>query len=171
MSNRKPATASKRARRTKVAARAQWNKQAVVRSPKDGSLRSIAAESPDSPLEALDESKQQTPIVENRAALQDGLSQKMTDNNAKKGLDFSLPMANMQAYQATLLEVTQANMQFAFEFGQRLATTRSPFEFLAVIAEFTGRRIVMIGKHSKELAANSFWRIDTSRSFTALPGR
>jgi hypothetical protein len=33
----------------------------------------------------------------------------------------------MVAYQAKLLEMTQANMQFAFDFSQRLATIRSPF--------------------------------------------
>jgi hypothetical protein len=35
----------------------------------------------------------------------------------------------VRAYQAKLLEMAQANMQFAFEFAQRLATIRSPVEF------------------------------------------
>jgi hypothetical protein len=43
-------------------------------------------------------------------------------------------------------------MTFAFEFSQRLATTRSPFGLFNVIAEFTGRRIALIGKYSKEMA-------------------
>jgi len=42
----------------------------------------------------------------------------------------------MQVYQAKLLEMAQANVQFAFEFGPRLATIRSPFEFFALISEF-----------------------------------
>jgi hypothetical protein len=165
--NRKLAKASKRARRPKPAARAHRNKQAVVRSPKDSPsqdspLRSVAAGPTESPVEV---SKQDIPTLENRAAaLQGGFSQMLRDNNPTKGFDFSLPMANMQAYQAKLLEVTQTNMRFAFEFSQRLVTSRSPFEYLALVAEFTGRRIVMIGKHSNELAPYWFWRLDASRT-------
>jgi hypothetical protein len=51
-----------------------------------------------------------------------------------------------------LLEMAQANMQFAFEFAQRLATIRSPAEFPSVIAEFTSRRVAMFQKHSAEIA-------------------
>ena len=43
-------------------------------------------------------------------------------------------------------------MQFAFEFAQRLAATRSPVEFLGVTAEFTSKRNAMFLKHSKEMA-------------------
>jgi hypothetical protein len=56
------------------------------------------------------------------------------------------------AYQAKLLEMAQANTQFAFEFAQRLATIGSPVEFPSVIAEFTGKRIAMFRKYSKEMA-------------------
>jgi len=128
-------------------------------------------------IEVHDEPKQETPsqetpIVDNRAralaleailqaALQDDRSQKVRENKPKNGADFALLISNVQAYQAKLLEVTQANMQFLFEWSQRLATSTSPFDFMAVIAEFTGRRIIMNGKHSKELAA--FWRIDAFR--------
>jgi hypothetical protein len=56
------------------------------------------------------------------------------------------------AYQAKLLEMAQANMQFAFEFAQRLSTIRSPVEFPSVIAEFTSKRIAMFRKHSTEMA-------------------
>jgi hypothetical protein len=48
--------------------------------------------------------------------------------------------------------MAQANMQFAFEFAQRLATIRSPVEFPSVIAEFTSKRIAMFRKHSTEMA-------------------
>ena len=48
--------------------------------------------------------------------------------------------------------MAQANMTFAFEFSQRLATIRSPVEFFTVIAEFTSKRIGMFGKYSKEMA-------------------
>jgi hypothetical protein len=89
------------------------------------------------------------------AALQDGLSPVMRDNNPKKGLAFSLATANMQAYQATLMEMAQANMQFAFEFGQRIATIRTPSEFFAVIAEFTSRRMDIFRKFSKQMTESS----------------
>jgi hypothetical protein len=182
MSKRKPAKASKRARSPAIAARAQRNKQAIVRSAKDSLLHSVAASPIESPLELHDDSKQNYPSVENRvaalkaaaleaAALPDGGSQMMRDNNPKKVLDFSLATVSMQAYQAKLLEVAQANMKFAFEFSQRLATIRSPFEFFVVIAEFTSRGIDMFGKYSKEMSAYPFWGIDASRELTALPGR
>jgi hypothetical protein len=152
MRNRKPATASKHARSPKIAARAQRTKQAIVRSPKDNPLRSVAAGSTESPPKHND-SKQEAPLVEDRAtALQDDFSQMMRDNDSKKGFDFSSATANVQAYQAKLLEVAQANMQFAFEFAHRLTTIRSPVEFLSVIAEFTNKRIAMFQKHSTEMA-------------------
>jgi len=166
LSSRKPATAPKRAGGQKVVARAQRNKQAFVKSPKDNPLRFVAAASSGSPIEADDESKQQSLKNENRAAalqailqaaFQDGFGQKMRDNNPKKGFDFPLLIANVQAYQARLLEVTQANIQFIFEFNQRLATTRSPLQLLALITEFTGRRIIMT--------------LDAVRGFATLPGR
>jgi hypothetical protein len=47
--------------------------------------------------------------------------------------------ANVRAYQAKLLEMAQANMQFALEFAQRFATVRSPVETLRVIEEFTSK--------------------------------
>lgn len=184
MSKHKPA---KRARSPKIAARAQRNKQAIVRSAKDSLLRSVAATPIETPLELHDDSKQRAPIlekpiVENRvaalkaaaleaAALPDGGSRMMRDNNPKKVFDFSLTAVSMQTYQATLLEVAQANMKFAFEFSQRLATIRSPFDFFAVMAEFANRRIDMFGKHAKEMAAYPYWGIDASRELTALPGR
>ena len=172
MSKRKPAIASKRTRSPKIAARAQRNKQAIVRSPKDNSLRSVAAGSAESPRNLHEDSKQKDPIVENRvAALPDGGGQMMSDTNPKKGFDFSLATASMPAYQAKLLEMAQANIRFAFEFSQRLATIRSPFELFAVIAEFTSRWIGMFGEYPKEIAAYPFRGIDSSRELTALPGR
>jgi len=186
MSKRRPAAepkrapAPKRARSPKVAARTQQNKQASVRSRKDWPLRSVGAGSTETPIEVHDDWKKRTRNVENRAraaaleailqaTLQDNFSQKAPDNNPRNRVDFPKVIANLHAYQAKLLEVTQANMHFALEFTQRIATTRSPFEFLAVIAEFTGRRILMIGKHSKELA--EFWRLDALGELTGLPGR
>jgi hypothetical protein len=103
--------------------------------------------------------KQDALLVEHPAtALQDDCKRTMTDNESKKALGFSSAAANVRAYQAKLLEMAQANMQFAFEFAQRLATIRSPVEFPGVIAEFTNRRIAMFQKHSKEMAEFSALR-------------
>lgn len=171
----KPATTPKRAQRPKVAARAQRKKQALIRSPKDQS--SPAPRSPEAPTEVYDEREGETRENRARAAaletilqasLRNASDPKISDNIPGRGLDFFGLFASMQAYQAKFLEVTQANTQFTFEFILRLARIRSPLEFWAVIAEFTARRILTIGKDSKELAA--FWRPDAIRGL-ALIGR
>jgi hypothetical protein len=138
---------SKRARSPKIASRAQRNKQTVVRS------REVSRK-------FLEESKQGVAAVENQMrALQDDVSQ-------KKGISLSF---NMQAYQAKLLEIAQANIQFTLEFGQRLAMIRSPIELLVVIAEFANRRIDMIAKHS--MAINPLWGASVSQALMAPPRR
>jgi hypothetical protein len=174
MSKRKP---TKHSHSPKIPAKAQRAAQAIVRSPSDSRLRSLGAGSTAPPprhsdpqQEALlvensatglqtdslpkrNDSKQEDVLIENPAtALQDDCKQTMRDNGSKRALDFSSAAANVRAYQAKLLEMAQANMQFAFEFAQRLATIRSPFEFLSVIAEFTNKRIAMFQKYSKEMA-------------------
>lgn len=153
MSKRKPATASKQARSPKIAAKAQRAAQAIVRSPK-ARPRSVAAGSAESSPKRHNDSKPVAPVaIENSVtALQEDFKQTMTDNSLSKGFDLSSATANVQAYQAKLLEISQANMKFAFEFSQSLATIRSPVEFLSVIAEFTSKRISMFGMHSKEMA-------------------
>lgn len=181
-SRHKPATTPKRARRANVTARAQHKKQALIRGPKGSTPkgRTLRDASAEVRTEAGHEPIAATPIVDNRAraaaletillaSLQDKAGPETRDNGPGKALDVFLPFANMPAYQARLMELTQANTQFAFEFILRLARIRSPLEFWAVIAEFTARRIMTIGKDSKELAA--FWRPDVFRDFTALPGR
>ena len=162
MSKRKPATASKHARSPKIAAKAQRATQAIVRSPKVR-LRSVAADSAKSSPKRRNDSKPVAPlampgtsaplVIENPVtALQEDFKKTMTVNSLSKGFDLSSATANVRAYQAKLLEMAQANMTFAFEFSQRLATIRSPLEFLNVIAEFTSKRIAMFGKYSKEMA-------------------
>ena len=47
-----------------------------------------------------------------------------------RGFDFASATGNMVAYQAKLLEMTQANMRFALDFSQKLATVRAPFRFV-----------------------------------------
>ena len=155
MSKRKPA----HGRGPTTAAKAQRAAQAIVRSPKDRHLRSARAGTTASPHRRPEEPQQESLLVDNPvtamepvAALQDDYKQTMMHNVSKKGIDFSSAGANVWAYQAKLLEMAQANMQFAFEFAQRLATIRSPVEFPSVIAEFTSKRIAMFRKHSTEMA-------------------
>jgi len=111
----------------------------------------LLAENPATAFEPNDTQHEAFRVESPSLAVED-TKQKMVDKDSKKGFDFSSAAANVQAYQAKLLEVAQANMQFAFEFAQRLATIRSPFEFLGVTAEFTSKRIAMFQKHSKEMA-------------------
>ena len=111
MSKRKPTKASKRAHRSKVAARAHRNKQDLVKSTRDDLQRYAAVESllqhEDSRQkariverqEAPSVEKQKAPIAENRAAIiQDRFGQ-------MRGFDFSLATANMLTSQAMLLEM------------------------------------------------------------------
>ena len=143
MSKRKPATASKHAHRPKIAAKAQRAVQEIVRSPKDRHLRSDGAGSIKSPPQPYED----TALGENTAA-----ALERTQHDLKKGTDLlSSATANVRAYQAKLLEIAQANMQFAFEYAQTFATIRSPVELPGIIAEFTSKRIAMFHKHSKEL--------------------
>ena len=168
MSKRKPATVSKHTHSPKIAARAQRAAQAIVRSPKDSRQHSVETGSTESPAKHHSDSNQEAPLAENPVtalqqeaplienpvtALQDACKATVADNASKKGFDFSSVTANVRAYQAKLLEMAQANMQFAFEFAQRLAAIRSPFEFLSVNAEFTSKRMAMFLKYSKEMAA------------------
>ena len=154
MSKRKPATATKHSRRSpKIAAKAQRAAQAIVRSPKVSRLRSAGAGTTELAPKRPDDSQQEALLVENPVTVsQDDYKQTMTASGSEKGTNFSLATANVPAYQAKLVEIAQANMQFAFEFARRLATIRSPVDFPIVIAEFTSKRIAMFGKFSKEMA-------------------
>ena len=160
MSKRKATTASKRARSPKIAAKAQRATQAIVRSSKVR-LRSVTADSAESSPKLRNDSKPVAPlaipvaplVIENPVtALEEDFKKTMTVNSLSKGFDLFSATANVRAYQAMLLEMAQANMTFAFEFSRRLATIRSPLEFLNAIAEFTSKRIGMFGKYSKEMA-------------------
>jgi hypothetical protein len=152
MSKRKPATASKHARSPKIAAKAQRASQAVVRSPKDTRMRSVAGGSIESSSKRHNTPKEVAPLVASPAkALQEDFKRTVRNNDSKKGFDFSSATANVRAYQAKLLEMAQANMQFALEFAQRLTAVRSPVELLRVIEELTTKRIAMFRKYSKEL--------------------
>jgi Phasin protein len=147
------ATASKHAHSRKIAASAQRAAQAVVRSPKE---RQPLPGSTESPPQRHDEAEEallvESPVVETPATvLQDDRTPTITADAPRKALELSSVTANVRAYQAKLLEMAQANMQLAFEFAQRLAAVRSPVEFLSVNAEFTGKRMALFRKHSKEM--------------------
>jgi hypothetical protein len=159
MSKRKPAGASKHARRPKIAARAHQATQPVVRSPKDRLLRSVAAGSTQSSKHRDDDRTQEVLRVKNPViALQDARTT-MADNGLTKGFDFSSATANVRAYQEKLLEMAQSDMQFSFELAQRLAAIRSPFEFISVIAELTSKRIFMFRKYANEMVELSTKRL------------
>jgi len=146
MSRRTP---SKRPRTPKIAAKAQRTAQDIVRSSRNSRKRSVGAGSTESPTEP----KQEPLIIENPAkALEDDFKPWMAVNESKNVLDFYSAAANVRAYQAMLLEMAQANMQFAFEFAQRLTTIRSAVELPGVVAELTSKRIAMFWKHSTEMA-------------------
>ena len=151
MSKRKPAKSSKRARSPAIATRAHGKKQTVVKSARENLLCSVAT-GPIESLELHDDPKEEAPKAEKQAApiavipVQVGRSQ-------MRGFDFASATGNMVAYQAKLLEMSQANMGFALDFSQKLATIRSPFQFVDVIVEFTKRRADMLVKQSTEMAA------------------
>jgi hypothetical protein len=160
MSKRKPGKASKPARSPTIAARAHGKQQAVARSAKDNLSRSVAAGPIDSPLEIRDDpkqeatnvQKQETLDIERREApisaspMQNGLGQ-------MRGLASVSATGTMVAYQMKLIELTQAHLQFAFDFSQKITTIRSPFQLADVIVEFTKRRAVMLDKQSAEMVA------------------
>lgn len=153
MKKHKPATASKHGRRPKIVAKAQRAKQAVVRSPKNSSLGSVTEYSTELLPESPNHTSQKVSLVQTPVtASQDDFKQRTADNDSRSGFDLSSATAKVGAYQAKLLEIAQANMQFAFEFPQKFATITSPVEFLRVVEELTTKRIAMFRKHSKEMA-------------------
>ena len=152
MTKRKATTASKPARKS---AKAQRAKSAIIRGPKPSHVHSVAADSIKSSPKGHNDSKQEADIIEIAAmALQAPLKQP----ESKKGFDFSSAAATAQAYQAKLLEMAQANMQFALEFAHRLAAVRSPVQLLHVIEELTTKRIAMFRKYSSEMIELSMKR-------------
>ena len=149
MSKRKLSAATSKHVRKKTAAKAQRAKQAIVRGPKSSSPRSNS-EGTTGPLGGgLQDAASPVPTA---TAAKDDIKQVVRENDSKTTSVFSSAMANVRAYQAKLLEISQANMQFSFEFAQRIATIKSPVEFLKVIEELTRKRVAMFRQHSKEMA-------------------
>jgi Phasin protein len=123
-----------------------------VRGTTSFSLRSVAAGSAESSPNRHNDSKPVARLIIENPVTVPQEQKTMTAGSLSKGVDLSSATANVRAYQAKLMEMAQAYMTFAFEFSQRLATVRSPVEFLNVIAEFTSKRIGMFGKYSIEMA-------------------
>ena len=146
MTKRKATTASKPARSVKVTAKAQRATSAVIKSPRPSRVRAFPAgpikSSPNGP-------KQEAAAIESLATAP--LKQLISEPILGKGFDFSSATATARAYQAKLLEMTQANMQFALEFGPRFASIRSPAQLVRLIEELTKERIAMFRKYSNEM--------------------
>ena len=173
MSKRSPATASKRAP-TRTAAKAQRAKPAVVRSPKlaaehvpeatpaksarrnqTSAKPADRAGNPSAPLQANPAVETPTAAfpaavrAENPpAALHFERRASAARSASNQAFDFSPATANLQAYQARFFDMALANMQFAFEFAQRLAAIRSPLDIFGITAEFTGKRIALFRKYA-----------------------
>ena len=162
MSKRKPATKSKHSRGPKIAAKAHRVAQDVVRSPKFNPLPSVGTASTDPERHNEEEARvgDPTTALQQEAPFAPATASQDDRNTASiKGFDFSSATANVRALQEKWLEVAQANMQFAFEFAQRLAMIRSPVEYLGLTAEFTSKRNALLLKHSQEIAKLSLgWR-------------
>jgi hypothetical protein len=150
MSKRK--TASKHARRPKIAAKAQRASQAIVKSPKVARRRSVS-EAAELARKPHSDAKPAVPLALeiSGAAMEENVTRTMTDKSMSKQFDLSSVPSSVRAYQAKLIEMTQTNMALSFEFSHRLISVRSPVELFTVIAEFTGKRIALLGKHSKDM--------------------
>jgi hypothetical protein len=153
MSKRKQTKGSKQAR-SKVAAKAQ--RQSVVRSPKPSHVRSIATGSnelrpkphenatPEAPVEMAALPVAALPVMENPAiASQDHIQRTTRGDDLTKALNVFTATANVWVYQRKLTEIAQANMLLAFEFTQRLAQIKSPFELPSVLSELTRKQSAM----------------------------
>lgn len=152
MSKRKASKASSKQARGKVAAKAQQASQAVVRSPKPRRLPSVAptsAESstvlPTSPDAAVFETPATATSVPEKPTMasQDG-PPTMRQNDLMKAFNVFSATTNLAAYQRKLPELAQAYMQLGFEFTQRLAQIKSPFEFASVFAELATKQFAIV---------------------------
>ena len=149
MTKRKAPPASKPARSSKITAKAQRANSAIIRSPRPSRVLSVAADPIKSSAKSHNDPKQEAAVIDFAAkAVQDCLLQMP---GLMAGFDISSATATARAYQTKLLEMAQANTQFALEFAQRLAAVRSPVQLLHVIGELTAKRIAMFHKYSSEM--------------------
>ncbi len=144
MSKRKTSTVSKHARSSKIAAKSQQANQEIVRSPKGSRPASLVTAST---APSSDNEQEASPALVTATVAQDAFKKTVA---LTKAFDFRSASAMVRAYQANLLDMAQANMQFTLEFAQRFASIKSPNEFRSVIAEFTSKRLAMFEKYSKK---------------------
>jgi hypothetical protein len=163
MSKSNSAKVTKQAR-SKVAMKAQRASQAVVRSPKHGNLRSVASFSAESSPEVhsrpdatvFEKPTTATPVPEKpTVASQDDTERTMRDGDLAKPFNVFSTMANVGAYQRRLPEVAHAYMQLPFEFAQRLAQIKSPFEIPRVFADLATKQFIMF---QNLIVPNQSWR-------------
>jgi len=132
-----------------------------VMSPEDSLLHAEAARSTEPLPERPDDSKAEARLVKSPAtASRDDREQTMRQSDSRKAFAFAFPSPteNVRACQAKLLEMAQADVRFAFEFAERLATMKSPAELPRVMAEFADKRIATLMDHSRELVELSTGR-------------
>jgi len=67
----------------------------------------------------------------------------MKQNDLTKAFNVFSATANVGAYQKKLPEIAQAYMQLAFQFAQRLAQIKSPFEMPGVVAELATQQLAI----------------------------
>ena len=147
--------ATKPARSQKITAKAQRASSAVIRSSKPSRVRSVKADSIKSSPKGHNV---EAAVVESPAMALQAPLKTMSEPESKKRVDFSSATAIARAYQAKILEMAQANMHFALELGPRLASIRSPVQFLRLIEELTKERIAMFHEYSNEMVRLSMKR-------------
>jgi hypothetical protein len=150
MSKRKRSNASSKQVRSKVAAKAQRASQAVVRSPKPRHLPAAAPSSAKpspvlhtSPDAAVFEKPAMAASVSEKPTMQDNGQPIMRQNDLVKAFNVFSATTNVAAYQRKLPEFAQAYMQLGFEFAQRLAQIKSPFEIASVFAELAPKQLAI----------------------------
>jgi hypothetical protein len=151
MSKRKPAKVSKA--HSKVTAKAQRARQAVVRSPKPNQVRMVAAGSNKSLSELHEDTRRDTPVLETPiAALPDVENPTMAsqyererttrEDSARNVSEVLAAPVNVGTHQTKPPEITQA-MQLVFEFAHRLTQIKTPFEVPGVLSELTIKQFAM----------------------------
>jgi hypothetical protein len=153
MSKRKPAK--------KVAAKAQRSRQAVVRSPRPSHVRLVAAGPNETQLNV--DSTRDAPVLEQAAlfeqaaaalpnvespaiASQDETRHTKSENDFAKAFDVFPAAPTTPAHLTKLPEIAQTNMQLAFEFAQRFAQIKSPFQIPSVLSELMFKQFAIFQK-------------------------
>jgi hypothetical protein len=98
---------------------------------------------PTSPAAAVFEKPAMVASVSEKSTMQDNGQPTMTQNDLLKAFNVFSATTNVAAYQRKLPEFVQAYMQLGFEFAQRLAQIKSPFEIASVFAELAPKQLAI----------------------------